>query len=348
MGVHDAGARAPDGLRDLRRPQTAGEHARRGLRSPEPSRVALEDLRVLAEVLADEPCEVLDDALLPSGDAVAVVQEEDHAPAEASLCGRMDLAVQIVNFNTRAHLVPCLDSVVPALERSGLTGRVLVLENGSGDDLADLAPRFGAAVDWHESPVNLGFGGGQNRLARATRSRHLCFVNPDVVMPGDTDVFGALVGALSDPGVAVAGPMLVGTDGTPQRWDHGELRGLRARISNGAGEAYWSERHERADVAWISGACMVVARDAFEAVGGFDERYFLYKEEEDLCLRIRRAGRIVRYEPAVRVTHVGSVVARRAPEHFRPSIEHYLRKNFPHRWRRRLLRVLYLGWARRG
>ena len=261
---------------------------------------------------------------------------------------RMDLAVQIVNFNTKAHLVPCLESVVAALERSGLDARALVLENGSGDDLRDLAGRFGAAVEFHESEVNLGFGGGHNHLARTTRSRCLCFLNPDVVLPPEGDVFGALLAACAEPGVAVAGPMLVGEDGAPQRWDHGDLHGLRARISNGAGAAYWRERHDRTDVAWVSGACMVIDRDAFEAVGGFDERFFLYKEEEDLCLQIRRAGKRVVYEPAIRVTHAGSVVAKRAREHFRPSIDYYLRKNFPHRWRRQLLHVLYIGWARRG
>ena len=260
----------------------------------------------------------------------------------------MDLAVQIVNFNTKAHLVPCLASVTAAIARGGIDARVLVLENGSGDDLSDLAPRFGDAVEFHASDVNLGFGGGQNRLARATDSRFLCFVNPDVVMPATGDVFGPLLAAFDDPGVAVVGPMLVGTDGAPQRWDHGELEGMRARISNAAGEAYWRERHDRADVAWISGACMVVRREAFAAAGGFDERFFLYKEEEDLCLRIRQAGGRVVYEPSVRVEHVGSVVAERRPEHFRPSIEHYVAKNFPHRWRRRAMRVLYLGWARRG
>ncbi len=260
----------------------------------------------------------------------------------------MDLAVQIVNFRTLDHLGACVESVVGALARSGREGRVLVLENGSGDDLSALGERFAGAVEVHESAVNLGFGGGHNLLARASRSAYLCLVNPDVVVPDGADVFGALLAVLGEPGVAVAGPMLVGTDGAPQRWDHGERDGLRARISNAAGEAYWRPRTDRADVAWVSGAFMTVRRDAFEAAGGFDEGFFLYKEEEDLCLRVRRAGGRVVYEPAVRVTHVGSVVAKRGPEHFGPSIDHYLRKNFPHRWRRRLMRVLYLGWARRG
>src|SRR3954454_15950541 len=156
----------------------------------------------------------------------------------------MDLAVQIINFNTKGHLAPCLSSVVAALGRSALDARVLVLENGSEDDLSDLAGRFGDAVELHESAVNLGFGGGQNLLSRTTRSRFLCFVNPDVVMAGGAHVLGAplcvfaaLLAGFAAPAVAAVGPMLVGADGAPQRWDHGELSGARAWISNHAGEA---------------------------------------------------------------------------------------------------------------
>jgi len=79
VGVDDPRARAPHGLRDLVRAQAPGEHPGRGARPPERGGVTLEDLRVLAEPLADEPREVLDDALLTAGHAVAVVQEEDHA-----------------------------------------------------------------------------------------------------------------------------------------------------------------------------------------------------------------------------------------------------------------------------
>ena len=260
----------------------------------------------------------------------------------------MDLAVQIVNFNTKAYLRPCIESLLVALRRAGRDGRVLVLENGSDDDLSALETELGPDVRVHVSNVNLGFGAGHNLLARRARSEFLCLVNPDVVVPDDADVLGALLAPFADPAVAATGPLLVTGDGAPQRWDHGELDGLRARISNAAGEAYWRPREERAEVAWVSGAFVVLRREAFEAVGGFDERFFLYKEEEDLCLRLRRAGRRIVYEPAVRVRHAGGVVARRDREHFAPSIEHYVQKNFPRRWRRRLFRVAYLGWARRG
>ena len=71
------------------------------------------------------------------------------------------------------------------------------------------------------------------------------------------------------------------------------------------------ERDAPADAAWVSGAACLVARHAFDAVGGFDPGFFLYKEEEDLFLRIRRAGGRVRYLPSVRVRHDGAATASR-------------------------------------
>ena len=259
----------------------------------------------------------------------------------------MSLAVQIVNYRTKGYLQECLHSVLGDLAGSSVEHDVLVLENGSGDDLTDVADRFGSNVRIHHSPVNRGFGAGHNLLAAQTAAEHLCFVNPDVAFP-PACVFERLLACFADREVAVAGPAMVGADGLPQRWDHGELTGLRARIANGAGEAYWRPREEPGPVAWVSGAFMLIRRSVFEWAGGFDERYFLYKEEEDLCLRLRRAGWRVHYEPRIQVTHVGSVVAERRPELFRASVAHYLEKNFRRRWRRRLLHLLYLAWARRG
>jgi GT2 family glycosyltransferase len=77
----------------------------------------------------------------------------------------------------------------------------------------------------------------------------------------------------------------------------------------------------------VAGAFMLVRRERFDAVGGFDEGFFLYKEDEDLCLRLRQAGGTVLYEPAVTVEHVGSVVARRDPEQLGASVDRYRDKH---------------------
>ncbi|MDX8151686.1 glycosyltransferase family 2 protein [Patulibacter brassicae] len=238
-----------------------------------------------------------------------------------------ELVVQIVNFRTRDVLGPCLDGVLADLDDVGIPHRVLVLENGSGDDLSDLVAARGDRVELLVGARNLGFGGGHNRLAAAARSPWLCCVNPDVTIPRP----GVLRGLLrhgADPRVVAVGPLLRTEDGAPQRWDHGELRGVRAAVARGAGHSHWRTRSRPVPAAWVSGAFLLLRRSAFDAVGGFDEGFFLYKEEEDLCLRLRgRGGRIV-YDPTVSAGHVGGVVARR-DEHLDASLARFRAKHVP-------------------
>lgn len=257
-----------------------------------------------------------------------------------------DLAVQVVNYRTRDYLGPCLESIVAALAPLDLTARVLVYDNASGDDLSALRERFAGSVEFVAGAENLGFGAAQNRLAARTDARLLCCVNPDVVADRGA-VFPPLLAAFADERVAVAGPRLVTPDGATQRWDHGELRGLRARVANGAGHAHWRERSGPTEVAWVSGAFLTVRRQAFAAVGGFDEAFFLYKEEEDLCLRIRRAGGRVLYVPQAAATHVGGVVAGRDPALLRAATDRYVAKHHPPGLRRRALEALYTHVTRR-
>jgi len=237
-----------------------------------------------------------------------------------------DLTVQVVNYRTLDYLGDCLGSLIAALAATPASSRIAVLDNGSGDDLAGVAAEFAGAVDFHEVDENRGFGAGHNVLAARNDSPMICMVNPDVVAT-HTAVFARLLDALGDPGVAVAGPLLRTTAGEPQRFDHGELRGVRARVALGAGHAHWQPRTRRAEVAWVSGAFLLVRRAAFEAAGGFDEGFFLYKEEEDLCLRIRRAGGRVLYCPDVEARHVGSVVARRDPAQLEASVARFQAKH---------------------
>jgi GT2 family glycosyltransferase len=157
-------------------------------------------------------------------------------------------------------------------------------------------------------------------------------------------VFVHLPSLLEREDVAVAGPLLV-TQRGPQPWDHGELRGLRARITNEAGHAYCRPRTAPTEAAWVSGAFMAIRRDAFGDAGGFDETYFLYKEEEDLCLQVRRSGRKVIYDPRVIVIQVGSV-GRRATAPFARATEHFTSRTLHALWQWRLSRAIHVGFLR--
>jgi N-acetylglucosaminyl-diphospho-decaprenol L-rhamnosyltransferase len=218
------------------------------------------------------------------------------------------LAVQIVNYRTRVHLERCLESVVADLTASGVDHEIRLLDNASGEPLDDLAHRL-PHVTSSTAERNLGFGAGHNRLAADTEARYLWILNPDIELV-EADTAARLIAVLrTDPAVQVVGPRLLSWDGAPQPYDHGRLDGRRARLALRGGHSYWRATNTRRRVAWVNGAAMMVERAEFAALGGFDERFFLYKEEEDLCVRLRAGGGAVLYEPSVSVRHVGAVVA---------------------------------------
>jgi N-acetylglucosaminyl-diphospho-decaprenol L-rhamnosyltransferase len=241
----------------------------------------------------------------------------------------LDVAIQVVNYRTRRHLEGCLPTVLA----DAPDAQVLVLDNASGDDLSPLAARF-PEVEFVQGEENVGFGAGHNLLAGRHDAAALMFLNPDTRFIEPRTVARLLDALAGD--VHAVGPQLVTPAGTVEPLDHGELHGFRARVAQAAGDTYYRKRSEPADVAWVSGAACLVARRAFDAVGGFDPAFFLYKEEEDLLLRIRRAGGRVRYLPSVRVRHDGAATASR-DAHLPDSAARFAHKHIRSRVQRRLM-----------
>jgi N-acetylglucosaminyl-diphospho-decaprenol L-rhamnosyltransferase len=227
------------------------------------------------------------------------------------MTGAPTLAVQIVNYRTRSYLERCLASVLADLDGDDLRCEINLLDNASGESLDDLAaasPQVTAST----AERNLGFGAGHNRLAAMTEAQYLWFLNPDVELCEPDTVRRLLQAISASDRVRAVGPRLLAADGRPQPYDHGRLRGARAGIASRGGHSYWRATDVRRRVAWTSGAALLVERAAFVALGGFDAKLFLYKEEEDLCLRLRGAGGEVLYDPEVSVRHTGTVVADRS------------------------------------
>jgi N-acetylglucosaminyl-diphospho-decaprenol L-rhamnosyltransferase len=257
----------------------------------------------------------------------------------------LDVAVQIVNYNTREHLATCLEALGHDLEGSPLQARVLVLDNASDDDLSELEERWNGQVEFQRSPRNVGFGAAQNLLAGQHDARALLFLNPDTVMIESRTIERLLAVLTAESGVAAVGPQLLTEGRTVHYWDHGESRGFGARLAAAAGSSHHRIRHERGDVAWVSGASALVLRRHFDAVGGFDPGFFLYKEDEDLFARIRANGGRVVYEPSVRVLHLGSVTGARG-QYAEASVRRFRRKHIRSRVQRAVLPLAYEGWVR--
>jgi GT2 family glycosyltransferase len=219
----------------------------------------------------------------------------------------------IVHYRTPEETVEsagAVSTVVPDAE-------LVVVDNASRDRVGEALGRRVPAAQVIAETENRGYGAACNRGARETNRDFLLFLNSDaVVQPGAVE---ALVAALdSDPRAAVAGPRLENPDGTLQRsilrlptvWRIlCESSGL-AFLSGGRGplrgHSATKEDHARAhEVECVKGAALLVRHSAFEDVGGFDERFFLYAEESDLCARLRRRGWKILFEPAARVLHRG-------------------------------------------
>lgn len=250
-----------------------------------------------------------------------------------------DIQIQIVNYKTKHYLIECLRSVIKDLEGSEIRYSISILDNSSGDDLSDISKIFpGFPITIQASNRNLGFGGGHNFLSRRGDSSYLLFLNPDTKII-EQNTFARLLKRAKESNEQVIGPRLVTDRGNTQRWDHGELRGLRAWIALSSGNSYWKKQNKPIKVAWVSGAVFLVTRKWFVNLGGFDESFFLYKEEEDLCWRIREKGGVIIYDPNITVLHHGGVVAQKS-DNMQKSVDYFLIKHFKHKFGYHLYKLM--------
>ena len=216
----------------------------------------------------------------------------------------MTVSVILVNFNDRDRLSACLRSLrgqEPAPE-------IIVVDNASNDGSPELLAAEFPEVRRLALAENGGFGKANNAGVLAATGELLLFLNTDTVVP--PGAVNALAGRLSSaPDAAAAGPALVRPSGRFQV-SFGRSVGL---FGQSLQKFLLNPLHERTlpgsrtvrSVGWLSAACLLCRRSAFEAAGGFDEEFFLYFEDIDLCARLRKAGGRLLFDPSVTVLHEG-------------------------------------------
>jgi N-acetylglucosaminyl-diphospho-decaprenol L-rhamnosyltransferase len=239
-----------------------------------------------------------------------------------------EVVAVVVNYNAGAALSEC----VASLKREGVQA-IVVVDNGSTDDSLECLAGESPGVQVLRTGRNLGFGGGVNFGARRTTGEMLLVCNPDLVLrPGALD---AMVNRLvQDPSLGLVGPALVTPTGDiqPSGRAFPTLRRstVQALLSVLLPKNAYSRRYREANrtragtgiVDWVTGACLLVRREAFDAVGGFDDRYFMYVEEVDLCWRLAKAGWRTGYESSARVLHLAGISTALVP--YRMIVAHHL------------------------
>ncbi|MEK9628147.1 MAG: glycosyltransferase family 2 protein [Nitrospinota bacterium] len=226
----------------------------------------------------------------------------------------MDLSCIIVNYNNSEPLNDCLESIYKTVR--GITFEVIVVDNSENDPgLEGLKTSF-PETQFISNSSNVGFSKANNQVAKIAQGDILVFLNPDTVLSEDA-LASMCRHVQSHPEIGALGPKVVNPDGSlqyscrryPTIWT-----GLFNRYSilsrlfpnNRFTSQYLMfdfDHNKIRQVDWLSGCCLMVSKKAFEAVGGFDENYFLFNEDVDLCRMINQAGREVLYFPDATVVH---------------------------------------------
>jgi hypothetical protein len=243
----------------------------------------------------------------------------------------MRAAAIVVTHDSADHVGHCLEPLVSA------GAEVVVVDNASSDGTAALVRSRFPGVRLLTNADNRGFAAAVNQGLATVQADVVVLVNPDCVVPPAT--LRTLVGFLGEhEGVGVVGPRLLGPGGTTAVSAHpfedlgtvvasrfgGSLVPVRVRrmlVRAKRRRSYDACRGGEAQVAvdWVSGACLAVRTDLLRRLGGLDPGYFMYYEDEELCLQSWRAGRAVVYLPSVQATHVGGA-STRDPAHAWPHL----------------------------
>ncbi len=217
-----------------------------------------------------------------------------------------ELSIILVNYNDRAGLGRCLHSLEK--EARDIGAEVVVVDNNSRDGSQDLVQNSFPWTRLILNSENLGYARANNRGIRESRGKFVLLLNPDTVVPP-----GALTALLTEfkarPETAAIGPALVHENGSFQVSFGRKVSFLSELVQKSIRNPYYKIRLKTAaearETGWLSGACLLVRRLALEEAGLFDENFFLFFEDIDLCLRLRQKGFRLVFDPRVKVYHAG-------------------------------------------
>jgi hypothetical protein len=228
------------------------------------------------------------------------MRADPSALAAAPLAGA-SFSNLIVTFNNRADIPELLTD----LALHAPAAATVVIDNASPDGTADLVEEDFPSVHLVRNPTNVGYARAVNQGIRLTNTAYVFLLNPDIRIDSGASIEGLRLCLAADPQIAVAGPLQF-KRGLHRlhlnfTWSYWTPRALKIYLAHLLGRT--QEPSGPVPVSFLNAGCLFLRRSAFEAVGGLNERYFLYGEEPDLFFKFMRYGFECRLVPSATVVH---------------------------------------------
>jgi GT2 family glycosyltransferase len=240
----------------------------------------------------------------------------------------MDISIIIPNYKSERYLNLCMNSLRAHLK--GISHEIIIVNN---DSTPITSASMRADVKIIETNANSGFAKACNIGAKMAHGDVLFFLNPDteITLGNITD----LKEKLDDPTVGIVSPILTTAEGKKQAWSAGYDITLSAIILNNVGfnrsNIFWNDGRLKTNPNWTSGAALAIKKALFKEIKGFDENFFMYFEDVDLCKRVRAEKLAVLILPSVQVKHLGGQSfsdSKLQKEYYYQSQDYYFRKHF--------------------
>ncbi|KKP97329.1 MAG: Glycosyl transferase family 2 [Candidatus Moranbacteria bacterium GW2011_GWE1_36_7] len=239
----------------------------------------------------------------------------------------MEISIIILNYKSEQYLSRCIESLQKSL--TTVSYEILIINNDSSL-ITSIFPTENVRII--ENRINEGFAKACNQAASTAKGNFLFFLNPDTeIITGN---IMDLIVAMSDPFVGITAPHLITSSGKIQPWSTGYDITLWDIVKNNFGiiksKRLWGQ-DSPVEVSWASGAAFIIKKSLFNELLGFDEKFFMYFEDVDLCKRVLEKKLKIISLPSVQVLHIGgqsSSNSNQQKKYYYQSQDYYFKKHF--------------------
>ncbi len=274
-----------------------------------------------------------------------------------------DISIIIVNYNVKEYLSSCLNSIYKAKQNLAL--EVFVVDNASTDGSKEFFPQHFPEVNYIYNEENVGFGKANNQAIHQVRGKYTLIINPDTLISEDT--LSVMKEVMEEhPECGAAGCKMLNADGSFAPESRRSVPTIKSAASKVLGlnnlfpksktfASYymgWLDENEASEVPVLSGAFMFFRTEVLQKLGGFDERFFMYGEDIDLCYRTTEAGYSIRYVPSTSIIHYKGESTRkddiRYIKLFNKALYQFFEKHYTSRYSLLFRSLIFLAIVIRG